>query len=78
MLFCHASPDKHARFRRLGLPTQPAATFQNDVTAGLIAPRSLVSSGSRDARRVLNALGIADLNLPRRSKAASKAQETAM
>jgi hypothetical protein len=38
----------------------------------------LVSGGGRDARRVLKALGITDLNPPRVEKRASKGQETAV
>lgn len=38
----------------------------------------LVSGGSRDARRVVTALGIADLNPPRSRTSASKPPETAM
>ena len=38
----------------------------------------LVSGGGRDARRVLKALGITDLNPPRAKKRASKGQETAV
>ena len=38
----------------------------------------LVSGGSRDARRVISALGLADLNPPRPRTSASKPPETAM
>jgi len=38
----------------------------------------LVSGGSRDARRVVSALGLVDLNPPRSRKSASRTPETAM